>query len=244
MDQLSLRFPLRSAVLRGEQALFLDSAGNITVLSISTGKRLFSFSSVASLDATLLKDGNILIGQSVVSGNTPFLIVNSSTGETLPLGISASVGVRVYCGASGIPYGVTVDAQEGRLTTAITKLSLVNPAGSTRVAVYPGEDIGFGIAESKGTLVSTLGGEETTLYGSMGTRSFKRSSGFPLRLIDGGPYCIALDTEGTIAWYDPESGDLLALFHLYDNEWILEKPGAPFIRGGLNRQAQAVDRKG
>jgi hypothetical protein len=244
LDQLSLRFPLRSAVLRGEQALFLDSAGNITVLSVSTGKRLFSFSSVASLDATLLKDGNILIGQSVVSGNTPFLIVNSSTGETLPLGISASVGVRVYCGASGIPYGVTVDAQEGRLTTAITKLSLVNPAGSTRVAVYPGEDIGFGIAESKGTLVSTLGGEETTLYGSMGTRSFKRSSGFPLRLIDGGRYCIALDTEGTIAWYDPESGDLLALFHLYDNEWILEKPGAPFIRGGLNRQAQAVDRKG
>jgi WD40 repeat protein len=239
LDQLSLRFPLRSAVLRGEQALFLDSAGNITVLSISTGERLFSFSSVASLDATLLKDGNILIGQSVVSGNTPFLIVNSSTGETLPLAISASVGVRVYCGASGIPYGVTVDSQEGRLTTTITKLSLANPSGSTRLAEYPGEDIGFGIAESKGTLVSTLGGEETILYGSGNKRSFKRSPGFPLRLIDGGRYCIAVDTEGTIVWYDPESGDLLALFHLYENEWILEKPGAPFIRGGLNRRDQA-----
>ncbi|MDR2798850.1 MAG: WD40 repeat domain-containing protein [Treponema sp.] len=241
LDQLSLRFPLRSAVLRGEQALFLDSVGNITVLSVSTGARLFSFSSVASLDATLLKDGNILIGQSVVSGSAPFLIVNSSTGETLPLPIPASVGARVYCGASGVPYGVTVDAQEGRLTTAITRLSLANPSHSSQVAVYPGEDTGFGIAESRETLAATLGGEEAIFYGSRSPRPFKRSPGFPLRLIDGGAYCIALDTEGTIAWYDPESGALLALFHLYENEWILEKPEAPPIRGGLNWKAQTED---
>ncbi|MDR1986602.1 MAG: WD40 repeat domain-containing protein [Treponema sp.] len=243
LDRLSLRFPLRTAVLRGEQALFLDAAGNITVLSIHTGERLFSFSSVASLDATLLKDGNILIGQSVVSGNTPFLMVNSSTGETLPLGIAGSVGVRVYCGASGVPYGITVDAQEGRLTTAITKLSLTNSSHATQLAAYPGEDTGFSLAESRGTLVSTLGGEEAMLYDARGMRPLKRSPGFPVRLIDGGRYCIALDTEGTIAWYDPESGTLLALFHLYENEWILEKPGTPLIRGRLNQRAQAEDRE-
>lgn len=236
LDQLSLRFPLRSAVLRGERALFLDAAGNITVLSVNTGTRLFSFSSVASLDATLLKDGNILIGQSVVSGNTPFLIVNSSTGETLPLAVPASVGARVYCGASGIPYGVTVSSQGARLFTAITKLSLADPSRSTQLAVYSGEDTGFSITESRGILASTLGGDGVIRYGSRDTTRFNRSPGLPVRLIDGGHYCIVLDTEGTIAWYDPASGILLALFHLYEHEWILETPGgAPLIRGGLKR---------
>jgi outer membrane protein assembly factor BamB len=235
LDQLSLRVPLRSAVLRGERALFLDAAGNITVLSASTGERLFSFSSVASLDATLLKDGNILIGQSVMSGNTPFLTVNSTTGETLPLALAASVGARVYCGASGIPYGVTLDSQGARLSTAITRLSLANPSQSRQVAVYPGEDTSFSLAESQGSLAYTLGGEGLILSSSRGNTQFTRSPGLPVRLIDGGRYCIALDTEGTIVWYDPSTGALLALFHLYDDEWILEKPEAPLIRGGLKR---------
>jgi WD40 repeat protein len=236
LDGLSPRFPLRSTALRGAQALFLDSAGNITVFSADTGARLFSFSSMASLDATLLKDGNILIGQSVVSGNTPFLMVNSGTGETLPLPVSASVGARVYCGASGVPYGVTVDLQEGRLVTAITRLSLINPSRSSRLAVYPGEDTGFGLAETGEILAASLGGEELILYGSGSPRAFARSPGFPLRLIDGGRYCIALDTEGTVLWYDPDSGALLALFHLYEDAWVLEKPGSPLIRGGFTRR--------
>jgi outer membrane protein assembly factor BamB len=240
LNHVSRRFPHRSAVLRGEQALFLDSAGNITVLSARTGELLFSFSSEVALDATLLKDGNILIGQSVVSGNTPFLMVNSNTGETLPIPFSASVGARVYCGESGIPYGVTVDAQEGHLSTTITMLSLVNPARSTRLATYPGEDTSFSIAESKGILASTLGNEGAVLYGAKGPTRFERSPGLPLRLIEGSRYYIVLDTEGNIAWHDPESGALLALFRLYENEWILEKPGASLIRGHLSlRSTQA-----
>ncbi|MDR1031183.1 MAG: WD40 repeat domain-containing protein [Treponema sp.] len=236
LNQVPLRFPHRSAVLRGEQALFLDAAGNITVLSTRTGERLFSFSSEVSLDATLLKDGNILIGQSVVSGNTPFLMVNSKTGETLPIPFPASVGARVYCGESGIPYGVTIDAQEGHLSTTLTRLSLADPSRSTRLATYPGEDTSFSIAESKGILGSTLGDEGAVLYDAKGTTRFERSPGLPLRLIAGTRSCIALDTEGNIAWHDPESGALLALFRLYENEWILEKPGASLIQGPLAHQ--------
>jgi hypothetical protein len=238
LDQLSRRFPLRSVALRGEAALFLDASGNITMLSARTGERLFSFASVAALDAALLKDGNILIGQSVIAGNTPFLMVNSRTGETLPLTLSASVGARVYCGASGVPYGVTVDPQEGRLNTTIIQLSLANPSRSSPVAVYPGEDTGFGMAEVQGSLVAALGGETAVRYGSKRKDALERTEGFPLRLIDGGSYCLVLDTEGTIAWYDPASGTLLACFHVYEYEWILEKPGYPLIRGGFKAAPQ------
>jgi hypothetical protein len=240
-DQVSRRFPLRAAALRGDQVLLLDAAGNSTVLSATTGETRFSFSSVSALDAALLSDGNIIIGQSVVSGNAPFLWVNSTTGETVPIAVSASVGARVFCGTSGTLYGGTVGSEQGRLSTALIRLSLTSPSRSRPLARCPGEDTGFALAESGGTVASTLGGEGAVIYGSGGNGfaiPFERRSGFPQRLIDGASAFIALDTEGAIAWHDPKSGALLALFHLYAEEWILEKPGAPLIRGGLIRSAE------
>jgi hypothetical protein len=186
---------------------------------------------MASLDAAFLDDKNIIVGRSAISGNTPFMMVHSITGETVPLSYPASVGARVYRGPSGILYGVALEPYLGTMKTALIRLNTANPSLSTKIVEWEGEDTGFGFTEFKGSLASTLGGEGAFLYDEAGKKPLERSPGLPRRLIDGGNYMIAIDTEGSIGWYDPNSGKLLALFHLYADQWILKKGDRRVIKG-------------
>ncbi|MDR2101142.1 MAG: WD40 repeat domain-containing protein [Treponema sp.] len=231
LDKLPLRFPLMSAALLGEKALFLDFSGNITVLSVKTGDILFSFSAISSLDAAFLDEENILVGRSAISGNTPFLALNIRTGETLPVAYPSAIGAKVYQGPGGTTYGAVIDQEPENLKTAIVRINLSNPSLSTRLIEYQGEDSLFSIAESEGILASTLGGDGATFYGPRGMGTFERAPGLPIRLIEGGGFFITLDADGNVAWYDPQSGRLLAIFRLYDDEWTLERPGQPLLRG-------------
>jgi WD40 repeat protein len=236
LDKLSTRVPLRSTAILGDQAIFLNAVGNITVLSTISGEVVFSFSAIGALDATFLDAGNILIGRSAISGNTPFLIVNTLTGETVPLVSSRGIGIRVYRGSSGSVYGAVIDQESGTMKTVLLRINTAHPALSERLDEYPGEDTSFGIAETGGFPGSTLGGESANRYTPAGMIPFERSPGFPLDLIDGGRFFIVLDGEGNIAWHDPLSGKRLALFHLYEDEWILEIVNTePVLRGRVSK---------
>jgi outer membrane protein assembly factor BamB len=231
LGKLPLRFPVISAALLGEEALFLDSVGNITVLSARTGDIIFSFSSISSLDAAFLDRGNIIVGRSAVSGNTPFLAVNIQTGETLPIAYPSSIGAKVYHSSSGTIYGAVIDQEPGNPKTSIIRINPSNPSLSAPLVEYQGEDALAGIAESMEFMASTLGGDGAAIYGPEGMLPFERGPGLPVRLIEGGDLFIVLDDDGNISWHDPQSGKLLALFRLYESEWILERPGEPLLRG-------------
>lgn len=233
LDKRSLGFPLRSASLLGDKALFLDALGNATVLSVQTGGVLFSFSSIASQDAVFLNDSHILIGRGALSGTTPFLTVNIVTGETVPLSYPASVGARVYRGAGGVPYGIAIDQSGGALKTAVIRLNTANPSHSAKLFEWEGEDIHGGIAESRGSLAAVLGGQGAFFYDPAQPKPLERSPGLPRRLIDGGAYMIAVDTDGNILWHDPDSGEIRALFHLYKDGWLLEKGGRQAVQGSV-----------
>ncbi|MDR2535221.1 MAG: WD40 repeat domain-containing protein [Treponema sp.] len=224
ITNLSLRFPLRSVALLEEKALFLDSLGNIKIISLRTGNLLFSFSSIAALDAVFLDNDHILIGRGAVFGDTPFLMVNITTGETVPLAYPASVGARVYLGSRKIPYGVAIEQQDGVMKTAILRLNITNPSLTVKLFETEGEDTAFGLAESNTFLAATLGGSGGFLYSEAESpKPLERSPGLPQHLIDGGAYLIAIDSEGSIAWHDPKTGTLLALFRLYENDWSLQR---------------------
>jgi outer membrane protein assembly factor BamB len=233
LDNVSRQFPLRSAAVLNNQALFLDSVGNITVIALGTGEVRFSFSAAGALDAAFLDDRNIVIGRSAVLGSTPFLKVDITTGETVPLAYSAVIGARIYRGESGALYGAAVSGGTGNVRTGILRLNTADPARSVRLVEYQGEDTGFGIAESGGSLASTIGGDGATLYGARGLVAFDRTPGLPLRLINGGDRFITLDAEGSVCWHDNQSGELLALLRFYPTEWILEQADGQIKRGRI-----------
>jgi hypothetical protein len=91
--------PFRSASVYGDQALFLDTAGAITVSSLTNGEPVFSFASLGILDA-VLNDGKILAGKSrAIPPFVPLLAIDSVTGETAP-SISRDRVVRLHRGSS------------------------------------------------------------------------------------------------------------------------------------------------
>ncbi|QQO08081.1 WD40 repeat domain-containing protein [Breznakiella homolactica] len=232
MDELPMQFPLRAASVLGSRALFLDVMGNITILSLEDGKKLYSYSSIGALDTAFVDDRNIIIGRSGVTGNTPFLMVDTGTGETVPLNYPASIGARVYRGASGRLYGAAVDQNPGNVLTRIITLQTSNPADSRPLVEYQGEDTSFGIAECAGSLATTLGGDGATIYNSAGGfRTFERSPGLPVKLVDGAVSIIAIDEDGNITWHNPHSGEILASLRIYSNEWILSVTHEDSVRG-------------
>ena len=227
---ISLRFPLRSAQSFGQKILLLDTAGNLSALPFggATG-RPFSFSSVGIMDAAFINKDNVILCRSAVSRNTPFLLLNVATGETVPLAWPCAAAVAAYRSGSGNIYAITVEesgltdqAGDDGIKTAVIKINTANPANSEKIIEIPGEDIQFSLAEAGGRLAATIGGEGASLYGTGGRVPFERTSGLPLQLYGAGRLFISLDADGNIAWHDAQTGRILAVFRLYDGEWSLQ----------------------
>ncbi|MDR1898470.1 MAG: hypothetical protein LBQ55_00505 [Treponema sp.] len=225
LKNLPLRFPLRTAAAAGDRALFLDSRGNVSVLRLDreagTGESIFSYSAVGAMDAAFLENGVVILGRSAVSGNTPFLMINTVTGETVPVPHDSDAGGMVYRGASGALYGAAVKEEGDAVKTTLLRIDPARPEQTEPLIEFQGEDILFAMAESAGLPASTLGGEGAAIIGPEGLAPLERTPGFPLRLVDGGASFVALDAEGNVSWHDPRTGKILALFTLYRDEWTL-----------------------
>ena len=239
LEKLSPRFPIRSIAMLGNSILFLDTAGSVSIMDMLSYDVGFTFSAVGSVDAAFIDQETIILGRSAVAGNSPFIAINSLTGETVPLNYPGIAGVRVYRAAGGTLYGAVVNQSGGNIHTSILLLNISNPAQSERLIEYNGEDSAFTIAESGGNLASTLGSGGATLYlkrpaASVSSRpeiiDMERSVGLPVKIIDGKDWLLALDGEGGIAWHDNKTGKIMATLRLYQNLWVLESQGVT-IRG-------------
>jgi hypothetical protein len=221
---VTFRTPVRSADSMGGKILFLDSMGNITVISaLGTGKA-FTFFSVGIMDAAFVDNNRIIIGRSAVSGNTPFMMINTTNGETVPLPYPCQVGVALYRGASGSIYAAEVSSAndaEG-MKTSVLHINNANAAASEKLFDFHGEETQFSLVESANGIASTIGGEGAAIYTAAGPHDLDRTAGFTLKLIEGGSRLISLDRDGNICWHDSQNGKLLAVFRLHPGGWTLQ----------------------
>ena len=225
---------LLSVSLLTDQVLFLDTGGNITLNSLTEEKK-YSFFSPGALDAVFLDNENIIISRSTGTGGPPFLMVNLPSGETVPLDYPSSVGLRIYRSLTGSLYGGVAALVSGNVKTGIVKLDITRPDRSELLTEYQGEDISFDMAECNGTWASTLGQEGALIYQVGGTVPFERSFGLPIRLFGGINCFLAIDKDGSITWHEPESGKILALLRLYDQEWFLAKEDGSVLSGTIRK---------
>jgi len=193
-----------------------------------------------------------MLGRSAVSGNTPFMMININTGETVPLPHSSQAATALYRGGSGGIYAVTVSSQpvEGvqqsnettNIRTQVIHLNTFNSADSTKLIDFQGEDTQFAIAEAPsgyaGSIAASIGGEDAVIYSSAGLQKLDRSAGLPLRFLEGGPHLVSLDLDGNICWYDSRNGKLAAVFSLTPSGWTLRTERKSFseqVNEGLDR---------
>ncbi|MDR1025170.1 MAG: hypothetical protein LBL56_05530 [Treponema sp.] len=220
----SSRFPLLSVSVLGDRGLFLDTRGNITVLSLTNGEGLYAESFTGAMDAAFIDQDSVILGRSAPFSQgtrSPFLKIDIKTGETVPIPYPAAVGVQVYRGATGRIYGVTVENTENSLQTSIISLDTREGISSARLVEYNGEDTRLSIAEADGFPASNIGGE-AGIYAPWGAVKMERGPGLPLQIGGGDLYFVVLDSEGCISWHDPRTGEILAVFRLYEDQWVLK----------------------
>jgi len=256
LENLPLAYPIRSASMLGNRILFLNSQGTISIINRANGSLQYSYTAAGAQDAAFFDLNSIIIGRSAVTGNTPFLMVNTITGETVPLNYPAMLGLKVFRGSSGAIYGAAVDraaqaSMAGEIKTSVIRLNTSNPSQSEKLDEYGGEDSSVFIIESGANPASNLGGGAAVLYRNIRTLNrnqssssvehvsaehvpAERSRGLPQKAADGGARFVILDGEGGICWHDNRTGKLLAVFNLYRDHWILEA-GEKLIRGAVIR---------
>jgi WD40 repeat protein len=223
---VTFRNPVRSVDSLGGKVLFLDSMGNITVVSPLGTDKSFTFFSVGLMDAAFVDINRIIIGRSAVSGNTPFMMISTNSGETVPLPYPCQVGVALYRGASGKIYAAevsSVNSAEG-VRTSILHLNHQNSTRSEKLADFQGEETQFSLVESANGIAVTIGGEGASIFTSAGLQDMDRTAGLTLKFIEGGPRLISLDGDGNICWHDSQNGKLLAVFRLHPGTWTLQTP--------------------
>ena len=238
LENLPVRFPLRSAAIYRDRILFLNSQGAISILNSENGNQLFSYTSSGAQEAVFINQNIILIGRSAVGGTgavtsaSPFLTVSTVTGETVPLAYPAILGLKVYRGASGAIYGAAVNRIRdgvfaGEIETSVIRINTSNPSLSEKLAEYKGEDSSFFICESGGNSIFNPGGGAATLYRNQSRDKLQveRSRGLPQKAADAGNSFIILDGDGGLCWHDNRTGKLQAVFKLYQNHWTLDKNG-------------------
>jgi hypothetical protein len=235
LNRLALRQPLRSVSLLDNQILLMDSQGNITVLSTETGNNKFAYTAADTLDISFFDSDNIILGHADLSGNSPFLLVNTVTEETVPFNYPSTVGAKLYRSAGGSVYGGVVEGSSDSATTALLLLDVEDPEASRRLVEYQGEDTAFIIAQSGNSVASTIGGNGPTLHSGRGFVFFERTPSLPADLIGSEQYFIVLGRDGSISWHNNTTGSLLARLRLLQTEWLLDTADRGLIRGPLQR---------
>lgn len=243
LERALFRHPLRSVSLLGNQALFLDTTGTITMVSTDSGAGTFTYTAADPLAVTFYDNRNIIIGQTATANMAPFLLVNTLTRETTPFIYPAAAGTVLYRAPNGMVYGNVVDGSPEQAVTSLLLLDIGRPSASRRLLEYPGEDTTCIIAQSGLSLATTMGGNSPTLLNNRGIIPFARSPSLPEDLIGNDTYFIIRGKDGSISWYNPDNGSLLARLRLLEREWILEitdgsssGPIAPrSLRGPVNR---------
>lgn len=248
-DETSLRFmlgrfPLRSISSKDGRLLVLDSAGNTALYNLENmnSRAAFTFSSIGAIDLALVNNENFIICRSVIRGNSPFLFVNSKTGETVPVSVPAEAGILAYTGRSPNVYAAAVERNNSGLKTSVINLSAASPV---RIFEYPGEALNLSLAESAGALAIACGGEGAALFPANAAApapasapatasvNFERTEGLPVKLLGCDEFFLCLDSEGGIGWFDNKTARLLALFRLYEDGWTLLSDKE--ISGSLSR---------
>ena len=218
------RFPLRMVSSSRGKILVLDSSGNLSVYNAQnlSSKADFTFFSMGAISADFINEENLILCRSVISGNSPFLFVNTKTGETVPFPYPSQAGIMVYAGKAGNVYAAAVEKADDGVKTIVMKLSpSAGSVSAAKIFEYSGEDANLSVVESGGRLAVSCGSEGAAIYGGEAVY-FERTEGLPVKLVESEKFFLCADSEGNVSWHDNKTGKLLAVFKLYEDRWLLK----------------------
>ncbi|ULQ59959.1 hypothetical protein K7I13_01030 [Brucepastera parasyntrophica] len=210
--------------------VFIEGNSYAYIFDTLTEKVLFTYNGVGLQDAILISDTYLLISKSS-SFNSPYplLLINISTGETVPLPLQANLcfGITKAAARETTVYGFIITTSDSSSRTELIRIDIdldtVHNSKIKTEAVYPDEDLTAVMLLDKDRIITNLG--KSTLVEinpSAGKQYFiQRGYAMPKKSILMDQFLISINYDGSLTWYNRSNNRIFSTAAITGNRiWI------------------------
>ncbi len=208
---------VRSLSISGSLIAMIEGNSFATVIDTTSAKVPFSYSGAGLQDALLFSQDRMVVSKSsTLRSPYPLILINTRTGETVPLPVSGELcfGIRQSANEREIN-GFLVKANSSSSTSLVT--ITLDPQSISSVAVktealYADEDLVATVLADGDKLITNLGKNALVeIQTKNGTQTvFERGYSLPLKAAIMDQFLASLNYDGSLTWFDRNSGALIA----------------------------------
>lgn len=213
-----------------EGYLGIDHSGNSFLLTFNDFKKKFTYSSFGTRDISPITNSKLITGRSKNSlFNSSLVIVDSETGETVPLETTDLITFDLCYNNNLLSlYTIGIEKRGSRMRTVLKVYRGENFERVETLAAIPGEDhkatLIFDPYTSK--LFTTLGtvGIRIIQWGGFTTNQF--SGHIPAQLAVNKDFLLALNQDGSIsAWHKNRGKAAFSVYQFPNDSWVSIQDG-------------------
>ncbi|MEL3906838.1 MAG: WD40 repeat domain-containing protein [Treponema sp.] len=216
------REPLHALSVYGTTIAAVHSFGRLILLDGKSGKQLFEYQA-AGLQEAVQIDGTFILVSKTAGGTVqkPLLLINTATGETIPLGLEGEVAFSLHASNqhrnafSCLRMKGGDAAQTGMVMMNINPLHPARSNFSTLLS-YDDEDISASLYDEGNAAVTNLGQGQAVYYDKNRKKVSRlmRDYALPRRLFLTPSYIISVNYDGSLSWFQRRSLQLLENYRL------------------------------
>ncbi len=217
--------PLRSFSWGNGYLVFVSGSFGAVVFDEKTNEQIFSYSAAGLQEAVPAIPGQLIVSKSASArSDSPLLLIDIKTGETVPLPVSGELcyGLQSMAREMAALYGFAV-RNDASVVTELFELTFPNSdSRSPRyrpIAAWGDEDLTASLSLSSQSIVTNLGKTalvEITASSGRQVR-FDRAYALPIKNKILEQFVLSLNSDGSLSWFERRSGKLISTGALLAN---------------------------
>ncbi|AEE16851.1 WD40 repeat domain-containing protein [Treponema brennaborense] len=212
--------------LFNDKLIFIEGNTAVNLYDITGGTQSKLYTGTGLQDAVLYNDTDLFVAKSASSNpRSPLINVNTQTKETVMLPVSGNVAFSLSydAAAENAPiYGINVStAAAGTKTTIFAYYPARKTVAS--IMMISDEDTDAFTSLYGSILYTNIGRDQIRSYDVKTRREVQlnRSASLPLKITRNEKRVAVLNRDGSISWYNPGSGTVLADWYMtVDGMWF------------------------
>lgn len=208
---------ISSLTITGDKIAIIEGNSLAIILEAATGKSIFTYSGAGLQDALMVSQDRLVLSKSsTMRSPYPLILIDTRTGETVPLPVSGELcfGIKRSVSDNLILNGFIVKAGDNPTTELITvTLNTQTIASSTMKteAVYADEDLVASILPTTEGILTNLGKSNLAIIQKKNGKQlrFERGYALPHKAVLMDQYIVSLNYDGSLTWFNKSTNTIV-----------------------------------
>lgn len=212
--------------LFGNKIVYIEGSTAVKLFDIDTGANSELYAGTGIQDAVLYNGTDLYVAKSASSNpRSPLISVDTVTQETVMMPVDGNVAFSLSLDqemGSNVIYGIQAISQENKAQTTIFAFYPERKTSSAIMKVAD-EDVSAFLTLYGTTIYTNIGKSQIRSYDTKTRKSINmnRSSSLPLKLARSSSRIAVLNRDGSISWYNPGNGQVIADWYMTtDKQWV------------------------